>query len=518
MKIQIIIIIIVIFLSGFLNSVISQTVTTYELNNDRGPFVIPPSNSASHATSRNDSLWFGTSRGLTRSTDAGASWLHFRADEAFQPHGIFSVHLGRNTIWTSTGYRKETTAGTQQAGSGYTYSRDGGDTWYYIEQPLDDFDVDTLLYGDNRIPVLGVTTDAANITFSMSTLGDEVWTASFAGGLRKSDDFGETWRHVILPPDHLNSISPDDTLDFALSPIAGQLVREGHLNHRVFSVHVARDSSIWVGTANGVNLSTDGGVSWRKFNFQNQLPGILGNWVIKITDQQLPDGTVRIWTTNWRADDRDEKYGVSYTDDHGETWTNVLHDLQAYDFAFRDSIVYVATEDGVMRSDDGGTTWEGSGSIVDQGSRQRFVTREVLSVATTSGYVWVGTPEGIARTEDYGGSRFGYEWKIFRTFEAVSGSNTTYAYPNPFSPAFTVTRIHYDTNNTDAEISIELYDFGMNRIRTLIRNANRSGTLEHDEIWDGTDDNGNIVPNGVYFYRVSINGNDERWGKIMVLR
>jgi hypothetical protein len=496
----------------------TQTITTYKLESEQTPYPQPPGNSASHATSRNDSLWFGTSRGLTRTTDNGNSWIHFRSDEAFQPHGIFSVHLGKSTIWTSTGFRKETTAGSQQAGSGYTFSVDRGITWSYVEQPVDDFSVDTLLYGENRIPALGISTDVNNITYSMSTYGDEVWTASFAGGLRKSNDFGQNWQKVILPPDNLDFISPDMDLRFALSPIAGQILPEGHLNHRVFAVHVARDSTIWVGTANGINVSLDGGSSWRKYNYQNQIQGILGNWVIKIADQELPDGSLRVWTTNWRAEDIDEMNGVSYTDDHGVSWTNVLHNTQAYDFAFRDSIVYVATETGVMRSDDGGKTWEGSGSIVDHDSRQRFVTREVLSVAVSASHLWVGSPEGIARTGDSIAERFGYSWKIFRTFSEVTGTGNTYAYPNPFSPSITVSRIHYDTNGSEADVSIEVFDFGMNRVRTLVRNAVRSGINEHDEIWDGQDDNGNIVPNGVYFYRVLINGNSERWGKILVLR
>lgn len=495
----------------------AQIVTTYEVGPERGPFLTPPSNSASHATSQGDTVWFGTAGGLTRTIDNGLSWEHFRTDEAFATSSIFSVHVGTAAIWASTGYIKETTVGSQQAGSGYAYSRDNGRTWIHVPQPIDDYFVDTLQYGNNRIPVLGITTDAANVTFSITTLGETVWTASFAGGLRQSNDFGETWRRVILPPDNLDYISPELDVNFALSPVAGQLIPEGHLNHRVFAVHAARDSSIWVGTANGVNVSRDGGVSWRKFNHQNQLNGILGNWVIKIADQILSDGTIRVWTTNWRAEDPNERFGVSYTDDHGESWVRVLHNIRAYDFAFRGEVVYVATEDGVLRSDNGGKTWEGSGSIIDSKSSQRFVTREVLSVATSEDYVWVGTTEGIARTEETPG-RFGFEWNIYRTFENVAGSGRTYAYPNPFSPALGVTRIHYDTDGRDENVTIEIFDFSMNRVRTLIRNAPRSGAMEHDEIWNGSDDSGRTVPNGVYFYRVTIGGSNERWGKILVLR
>jgi hypothetical protein len=496
----------------------AQTVQTYNLEKEFPPFGTPPSNSASHAASRNDTLWFGTSRGLTQTADNGDAWLYFRSDDAFQPHGIYSVHLGQSAVWAATGYIKDTDVGSQQSGSGLTYSRDGGRTWTYVEQPMDDYDVDTLDYGVNKIPALGITTDAANVTYSISSLGDEVWIASFAGGVRRSNDFGLTWDRVILPPDTLDEISPGMDLRFALSPIAGQLVPEGYLNHRVFGVHVARDSSIWVGTANGVNRSTDGGSSWRKFNHQNQVNGLLGNWVIKIADQELPGGRTRIWTTNWRAEERDEIFGVSYTDNHGETWTNVLHNIRAYDFAFRDSIVYVATEEGIMRSDDNGMTWVISGSIVDPVHGHRFVIREVLSVTTASTHVWVGTSEGIARTAEFPTGRFGSDWTIYRTFTPVTGTGTTYAYPNPFSPSITSTRIHYDTDGTDGTVTIDIYNFEMRRIRSVIRDAPRIGTREHDELWDGTDDGGTIVPNGVYFYRVSVNGNDERWGKIMVLR
>jgi hypothetical protein len=481
-------------------------------------FSYPPGNSAAHVASRNDTLWFGTNRGLTRTIDSGITWEHFRSDEAFQPHGIFSVHLSEKSVWVSTGYSKETTAGSQQAGSGYTYSTDNGLTWIYIPQPLDDYQVDTLLYGENKIPALGITTDAANITYSLSSRGEEIWTASFAGGLRSSSDYGETWKRIILPPDDLDTIHPDDDLSFALSPVEGQLIDEGYLNHRVFSVFVTSDSTIWVGTANGVNRSDDGGISWRKFNHQNQINSLLGNWVIRIAEQKLENGTVRIWTTNWRAEDQNEQYGVSFTDDGGESWVNLLHNIQAYDFAFRDNIIFVATNQGIMRSDDGGKSWNTSGTIIDRESGQRFVSREVLAVASIEPYVWAGTGEGIARTEDAGDMIFGYTWKIFRTYIPTSGSGTTYAYPNPFSPGFSMTRIHYDTDSQDAVVSIEIFDFGMNKVRTVIRNANRSGQNEHDEIWDGNNEDGTVVPNGVYFYRVLIDGDDARWGKIMVLQ
>jgi len=54
-------------------------------------------------------------------------------------------------------------------------------------------------------------------------------------------------------------------------------------------------------------------------------------------------------------------------------------------------------------------------------------------------------------------------------------------------------------------------------VKTLIQNANRSGPGEQFEYWNGRDEFGEIVPNGVYFYSVET-GQGTVYGKIMVLR
>ena len=69
----------------------------------------------------------------------------------------------------------------------------------------------------------------------------------------------------------------------------------------------------------------------------------------------------------------------------------------------------------------------------------------------------------------------------------------------------------------------------MNYVRTLIQNADRgnpihnidnSGKMLNGVIddWDGRDENGNIVANGVYFYRVDVGSNDPIFGKIIVIK
>jgi flagellar hook assembly protein FlgD len=40
---------------------------------------------------------------------------------------------------------------------------------------------------------------------------------------------------------------------------------------------------------------------------------------------------------------------------------------------------------------------------------------------------------------------------------------------------------------------------------------------QHSEIWDGRNRRGQVVANGVYFYRLELEGEGTFWGKVMVL-
>jgi hypothetical protein len=292
-------------------------------------------------------------------------------------------------------------------------------------------------------------------------------------------------------------------------------------NLLAFSVLPIDGDTIWCGTAGGVNKSTDGGRSWLRFNRQNQAAPILSNWVIAIREQRY--GSVRrIWTTNWKAEAPEEEFGVSYTDNGGLTWTNLLHGVRAYDFAFRDSIAYIVTQDGIYRTDDGGTNFVRASSFADLENRQTIVGSSVFAAAALGDTIAIGTNDGLAWTTDRPGSPFGSSWSIRRAYQAVGSTSQTYAYPNPFSPGFESVRIHYgaspDPGAGTRFVSIEIFDFSMNRTRTLCLNAERPSATEGDEIWDGTDDGGSVVPNGVYFYRLNPGFGEPVFGKILVLQ
>ena len=111
------------------------------------------------------------------------------------------------------------------------------------------------------------------------------------------------------------------------------------------------------------------------------------------------------------------------------------------------------------------------------------------------------------------------DWKVYFASQPLKSDSETYCYPNPFSPRQEQLKIKYSTGGVEASVTIRIFDFGMNYIRTIIQNAPRNRTVEGaPEFWDGRDDNGNYLPNGVYFYRVDINEEEPLFGKIIYMQ
>ncbi len=472
---------------------------------------LPPSNSVSHISTNGTTIWTGTGKGLARSFNGGRSWESFRLTPQFANLGIFAVDTHGDTIWAATGFTKDVNGQGVQTGTGYSYSIDNGTTWVHLPQPLDGLGDSIVAYGDNRVNFLPIVVPEQNVTFDVDVTDSVVWISSWSSGLRKSIDLGQTWQRIVLPSRTRNSISPGDSLGtYLMDP-------RNDNNFLAFSVFAQTDSIIWAGTAGGINKSTDAGLSWSKYTTLNQQSHILGNWVIAIKGQQL-NTVYRLWCTNWKADiDPNEQYGVSYSDDGGRIWNNVLIGTKAYDFAFRDSITYIATDDGIYRTGDGGRSWNQSGTIIDRTTGQRIASTSFFSVGVIGDTVYCGSDDGLVKTIDNASHAFGETWEIQRAYQQVGTAATTYAYPNPFSPSQEIARFHYSTRGIPGSVTIEVFDFGMNRVRTIVKDAQRSGTQEYDEIWNGRDDGGTQVTNGVYFYRVVINNGDPTWGKVMVL-
>lgn len=480
---------------------------------------LPLSNSVIDIAISNDTLWLGTGKGLSRSVDGGRSWTNYYGSAAFGTEDISAIALRGNDVWVATAHSVERDGNFLPEGSGLRHSSDGGETWSVIGQPLDTKNIDTLYYNDKSfIRALGITTAINNITYDIAITKNAVWITSFAGMARKTTDNGATWERVILPPDNLNSISPDDSLVFDLSPSGGALALQNNLNHRAFSVLAENDSVLWIGTAGGINKSSDGGRSWIRFTKQNQSLPISGNFVVALSKQASSMGNI-IWAATVNANDNTEVRGISFTKNGGTSWEQGLLGEFAHNFGFKNDIAYVPTDNGIFRSSDFGKSWLRSGTIYDKKSKQQYTQSKFYAADSHGDTVWFGGADGAVSTIDNASNPFGSNWTMAHASQPVRNAAETYAYPNPFAPDDEPVRIHYATGKPgSALVAVRIFDFSMNLVRTVIQGAIRESGREYDEIWDGRADNGQLVSNGVYFYQIIVDSNEPLWGKILVIK
>ncbi|MFH1566916.1 MAG: hypothetical protein ABIL09_02880, partial [Gemmatimonadota bacterium] len=310
------------------------------------------------------------------------------------------------------------------------------------------------------------------------------------------------------------------------------------LLHRTFAVEAYGDT-VWVGTAGGICRSFDGGATWQTDRVRldaadRPLPGhVSANWVVAVERQALSDGSSAVWAGTRVSQGEGQVDGFSVTRDQGVTWQfswPASGPTFAWDYGFDADTVWAATERALYSSADGGARWD-SVAVADPftGVRLRgaFVGVETVAAAGEAS-LWVGADNGLARSVDGGRSwtvlSFPLKTPSLDGGEVIgegglidADSVATYAAPTPFSPSRDeACRIVYSLSR-DAEVTIEIYDFASRPVRTLLRSEPRAGQRNHGEHWDGTDADGQVVANGVYFYRLELDGGARAFGKLVVL-
>ncbi|MFC1595658.1 S8 family serine peptidase [Candidatus Margulisiibacteriota bacterium] len=103
----------------------------------------------------------------------------------------------------------------------------------------------------------------------------------------------------------------------------------------------------------------------------------------------------------------------------------------------------------------------------------------------------------------------------------TAADSTAINYPNPFNPGIETTKIAFRITKP-SDIEVALFNINMQRINTLTE-VDRFSGLYYEIEWDGKDDSETIVPNGVYFYILKAEAQDDSGtvvvkGKIAVLR
>ena len=83
-------------------------------------------------------------------------------------------------------------------------------------------------------------------------------------------------------------------------------------------------------------------------------------------------------------------------------------------------------------------------------------------------------------------------------------------YPNPFNPT---TKIAFEIGES-GKTKVEVFNVKGQKIRTLLNEKIEGG--KHSVIWGGKDSNNRQVSSGMYFYKVSVNGNQKTSKMIML--
>lgn len=472
--------------------------------------------------SGDSTLLFATGAGLSITYDAGESfYTYYNSLGSVAYGGVSAIATLGEKIWIATAYDTVISSSNLPVGNGISYSEDDGHSWTHFPQMVDHADSNFVIYFGDTIPALPITVPVQNVTYDLAvnvnSNGDTIlWATSWAGGTRRSDDFGASWKRVVLPPDDLDTLNETTSHDFDLSPSSGALGYEENFNHMGFSV-IAVEDTIAVGTAGGINISYDCGITWIKYTAQNS--DVSGNFVRAL---YRSDNGV-IYGASLPANDPNEYYSLVYTDENsGELeWNSTLRNVNIYNINSGNDFVFVGSEDGLYISGDG-WSWVKNGAIMDDGG-VRIYSEKIYSVAIDEdNYLWIGSDDGLAKSPDNG-----VTWEIIRRVQSLPNLNKLdmSVYPNPFSPARMniwnddgYVRIHCNFPN-DGNATIEVFDFGMKRVKKVLTDKNVTKG-EIDFVWTCKNEMNDIVANGVYFIKVTFHSGDKEevdWTKLIIL-
>lgn len=145
----------------------------------------------------------------------------------------------------------------------------------------------------------------------------------------------------------------------------------------------------------------------------------------------------------------------------------------------------------IFRWNSGENNWQRIGGNVD--TIRNEVTAEIGSLGTYAAFTT----------------------KIGSTGEKLDNNNN-YFYPNPINPDKESGRFVFGVGQA-GNITIKIYDISNNLVKKIDAGNYQSGSA-YEVAWNGRNESGEIVANGVYFYVIESSSGERAIGKIAVLR
>ena len=506
--------------------------------------------------SLDNTIFLSSSDGLgySESSDGGFAFLHF--DDNNLPEGGNPAMIVKDNVIAVSGSITVLDLGAYYpAGTGVSYSLDGGATWKYMSQPIDpmpnlwscsNYNYSSLFFdnkaecelscincngepgscarlydfinwgGQDNIAHLSITTAINNVSYDLDVNGDYIYSTSWAGGLRRFNYtlLQPVWESVPLPLDNQNELicGDIDLSSYQLNPVGD--CGSDYDNHKPFSVY-SIDDTIWVGTAAGINKGIVNGdcIDWT--HLRSYEYGFYDDWVIGFESQELTDGSNRIWAITWDKETQGSIGPPSFSDDGGDSWSfsSQLVDLgvKSYNISFNQDDIYLSTDQGMFLSQDG-VFWESFSNFIDYQSGEQILSDIVYDAKVINNNLWVGTQDGIAISNNL----INPDWDVYRFWK---DDILFSAYPNPFlmnthNIINNEGHVRFVSDSQNLNASIDIFDFSMDKVITLDSPIISNNQIEF--IWNGKSEFGSKVNNGVYFCRLNDSGRS-RWVKLAVL-
>ncbi len=454
-----------------------------------------------------DHVFAGTYNGVFRSTDNGETWSPLTDAFMLPDNYIMSIF---SLLATENG---DIFAGTDRYG--LFLSKDNGNTWRKAEAGLGNTFVNDIVinekgnvfaathagvfFSNDRGEIWSTYPDSLANGFTRGLTLDNEGHLLAAGerGLFRFNPKKNTWTRLLEHAVNTAKVSPEGVIFAGSGSCSASVYRsidDGNtwevvsngINLEVscgqtFTLEMAPDGAIWLGTNDGLFRSADNGDLWVGRN-----DGIKHSSIHAITFNAA--GDVFIGTHD----------GVFLSTDNGEIWTELnprVDQITALLFDQAGRLYAGSKEKGIFVSEDDGRNW----AFFTSGLSNNKV--HALAIAP-EGLLYAGTDgSGIFRTATDVTSVEDEPVPLPETFSLSQN------YPNPFNPT---TKISYSISQA-GNVELKIFNLKGQELWTLVRKFQQSGFYSFDF------DAGNLA-SGIYIYRLSVGGSFNQSKKMLLIR